>query len=152
MPIPKTKELLEPLVEEMRKMNEKLCSIEEKMCQKEVVVHTPDEPVRVLPVENKYPVPTEYREAVSSMLNNRFEVEIEPQADSPMFRFTILVPREYSPLNDKEFVEAHGDRRPKMLGFGDGLPGVRGWVETVWNNFSAEMRAKIKADQQADGY
>jgi len=159
MPIPKTAELLKPLADDLKKILERLDVIEAKLekpiePEKEIKV---EEIKKIVVEENpiaetKFPVPSEYLEMVHSMLNSKFGVTITPEPSSPMFRFTIVVPREYSPLSDAEYESAKADLRPIMLNYSDGVPGVRAWVEKVWNNFNAETKAKIKADQQTDGH
>ncbi len=156
MPIPKTAELLKPLEEKLDKIIEKLEVLETKLneCPKETVIGTAtvQTEATLSNLTTKFPVPLEYLELAHSMLNSRFGVTIDPEPNTPMFRFTIVVPREYSSLSDAEFESVKADLRPKMLNYSDGVPGVRTWVETVWNNFNPELKAKIKADQMSDGH
>lgn len=156
MPIPKTAELLKPLEDKLDAIIAKLDEIEKKVGERpgETVIGTATINVEeTIPnATTKFPVPLEYLELVHSVLNSRFGVTIDPEPNTPMFRFTIVVPREYSSLSDAEYDSVKADIRPKMLNYSDGVPGVRTWVETVWNNFNPEVKAKIKADQMSDGH
>ena len=98
--------------------------------------------------DSVYPVPIDYREAVYTKFNKKFGVKVEPNDNLPSFKFTILVPKEYSPLNDAEWQMSGGeDKRMRVITYSEGINGVMQWIEKVYNNFNSETRAKIQADK-----
>lgn len=104
---------------------------------------TPPVPV----IEETYPVPTEYRTIVNQMLNQKFGIKIEPMTDRPSFMFTIVVPKEYSNMPENAYKDAGADLRTRVISYGEGIHGVRAWVERVAGNLSPEIKAKIAADR-----
>lgn len=98
--------------------------------------------------DSVYPMPIEYKKSVEDKFNKKFGVKVEPNGVLPSFRFTILVPREYSPLNDDEWAMHNSqDPRMKVITMSEGYNGVLQWIEKVWNNLNVETRAKIQADR-----
>ena len=98
--------------------------------------------------ESKHPVPMEYREIVSTILNGNFDVLVEGRTDLPAFEFTIVVPDKYSTASpDQKQMLGGKDIRPKVITYAEGINGVREWSERVFNNFSNEIKAQIVADR-----
>jgi hypothetical protein len=97
--------------------------------------------------EQKYPVPKEYVDIVNNVLNQKFGITIEPQGDRPAFLMVVNVPREYSPLSDSEWEYMKGDIRPKIITYGEGVGGVKTYIELIWNNFNPEVKARIASDR-----
>lgn len=133
-------------------MNERLHEIEAKLLTLEIpkkdIANEESiiEKKNTVKIESNYPVPTDYIEAVNTLLNSRFGIKVEPFSDRPEFQFTIIVPREYSPLSDEQWGVAKGDLRSRVLSYADGINGVRQWIQMVYNNFTPEMRARIKVE------
>lgn len=101
------------------------------------------------PAEKEYPIPTEYREIVDSVLNKEFGIQIAPHSDNPVFTFTIIVPDKYSnmPAPSREMYKY--DLRPKVISYSEGANAVRAWATKVYENLSNEARAQIVADKNA---
>lgn len=97
--------------------------------------------------EPKFPIPAEYVNLVNTILNNKFGISIEPQGDRPSFLLVITVPKDYSPLSASDWEYAKGDIRPKMIGYGDGVAGVKTYLELVWNTFNPDVQAQIAKDR-----
>ena len=119
------------------------------------------EAVEVAPVEipaeaapeapkNAMPVPTDWEDAVHSILNKKFTVEVDYNADTPTFGFSILVPKEYSNASKPHWDTYHEDRRTRVIDNAQGAGGVKQWVERVYNNFDNETKAKITSDRNAE--
>lgn len=117
--------------------------------QEPVSAQIPEEPVEVVaPVPtNEIPVPADWNEAVKTILNDKFKVEVDYSADSPTFGFSILVPQEYSNASKPHWETYHEDRRTRVINNADGVGGVKQWVERVYNNFDQETKAKITSDR-----
>jgi len=120
---------------------------------KEEVIRKKEEKIEEKKEEEKQPeekteqfIPPEWIDVVHSVLNKKFGVKVEYFKDRPEFLFTIVVPDEYSnmPLKEKEVKKV--DLRSKVIPIAEGVNGVRQWAEQVYNNFSPEIRAKIKSD------
>lgn len=111
----------------------------------------PTEPVKienkVEPIEgnNKFPIPTEYRQLVNNILNKAFGIELDYTAAG--FAFTVLVPLKYTPLTKNELDQVKMDRRTKIIPNYEGTDGVRRWVELIYSSFSSEMKSIITQDR-----
>lgn len=115
---------------------------------------SPEKPEETVPVEEKkpentIPVPSEWTEAVHTVLNKKFGVEVDYSSDSPTFGLSILVPQEYSNASKPHWDTYHEDRRTRVINNADGVGGVKQWVERVYNNFDNETKAKITSDRNA---
>lgn len=107
----------------------------------------PEAPAHVPVPANPYPVPTDYREMVDSVLNKSFGVEITPLSDRPAFELAIIVPEKYTNVTP-DYLKMYGaDRRLRVINMAEGTLGVRDWADKVFNNFSAETRAAIVFDR-----
>ena len=147
-----TKKEIDELRQEIKKTQEmfkELVSLvkEEIVKKEEVKQEVKKEEEKTEQVEgSKSFVPPEWVEVVHSVLNKKFGVEVEYFNDRPQFLFTIVVPEEYSNMSEKEKEVKKVDLRSKVISIAEGVNGVRQWAETVYNNFSPEIRAKIKSD------
>lgn len=110
-----------------------------------------DTPPETPPEENvtQAHIPQQYLDAVHTILNKRFGVEMEYQPDTPNFGFSILVPKEYSNAGEPHWAMFHEDRRTRVINNSEGSAGVKLWVEKVYNNFDMETRTRITADRNA---
>jgi len=99
------------------------------------------------PITIKYPVPMEYREVVSSVLNGNFGLTVEPMPDRPAFMLNIIVPEKYSNMSESEKKMNKVDLRTRIIGYAEGVNGVRQYAELVANNLGPELRANIIADR-----
>lgn len=131
--------------------------LEAEIAELRAKLETKEEAVEVLPVEepakpaaSAIPVPSEWQEAVETILNKKFKVEVDYSSDSPTFGFSILVPQEYSNAPKPHWETYHEDRRTRVINNADGVGGVKQWVERVYNNFDNETKAKITSDRNAD--
>ena len=147
MPISKgtTEKLIEAIVslgEAVGKLNEKLSpSVTLPTQKEEKAIDSPQT------VENLYPMPSEFRDAVNQILNKEFGIAINPLSDSPAFQFSIIVPGKYSNLPAEHIKMYHADIRAKVIKYADGLQGVRAWCEMVYNNFNPTIQAQIVSDR-----
>ena len=98
--------------------------------------------------ESKYPVPTDFREAIESILNKEFKVEVEPLSDQPAFQLSILVPKHYSNMPPSQLNLTGEDRRSRVVSYADGVNGARAWAEKVYDNLPAETKAAIVQARQ----
>ncbi len=99
------------------------------------------------PTTLKYPVPMEYREVISSVLNGNFGLTVEPMPDRPAFMLNIIVPEKYSNMSEDEKKMNKVDLRTRIIGYAEGVNGVRQYAELVANNLGPEIRANIIADR-----
>jgi hypothetical protein len=97
----------------------------------------------------QYPVPSEYREVVDTVLNKEFGVDIEYLSDRPEFQFSILVPDKYSNTSPSYRDLMGLDRRAKVITNAQGLNGVKEYVDKVWNNFDQDTKTKISINRNA---
>lgn len=86
------------------------------------------------------PIPQDYRDTVDSLLNNKFGVHVKANTGLPQFKFTIIVPKEYSP-------ESGFDVRPLVIDYALGLNGVKDWCARVLNTFDQQTKNTIIADR-----
>ena len=100
---------------------------------------------RPAPTEPKFPVPAEYLNLVHEILNDKFGVRIEPDPTAPAFTFEINVPKEYSNAPNETWMTAKADIRSKKITYGEGLLGVKTYIELIRNNLGPEIQAKIEA-------
>jgi len=108
-------------------------------------------PPTAIPASEKkhYPIPFEYRQIVDTILNSKFGIDIDyDEVEIGRFRFTIIVPKEYSSLTPEEEKMLGGvDLRPKAIPIPEGANGVRDWANRVFGSFNQEVKAKIVADR-----
>ena len=97
--------------------------------EKKVEVLKPAEPI--------HPIPSDYLDLLTTILNSKFTAKIEYLGDRPEFMFTIVVPDEYTNI--------HPDFRSRVISNAEGLVGVRDWVNKVYSSFDPETKAKIKS-------
>ena len=97
----------------------------------EIPVQTPT------PIPSSAPVPSDYVDLVTTILNSKFSIKIEYFTDRPQFMLTIVVPDEYATQKP--------DLRSKVLNMSDGINGVREWINLVYSNFNPEIKAQIKS-------
>lgn len=105
-----------------------------------------DEEVLVLGTKSS-PIPDSYRRAVDQVLNKNFGIHIS--YDLGGFKFAIIVPREYSNLNDEQFKMLKMDVRPRIISSAEGENGVKLWCERVFQSFDPTVQAKIVSDRNA---
>lgn len=91
------------------------------------------------------PVPAEYRGAVDSVLNKSFGIHVKSELGN--FTFTILVPKQYSPLSPEQWAMLHFDKRTKVITHAEGINGVKLWAEKVFNSFNPSVQGQIVADR-----
>ena len=128
-----------------------LATLKEQLAQKQEQVEVaPVEAVVETKSEQGIPVPREWREAVDTILNKKFGVEVDYNADTPTFGFSILVPKEYSNASKPHWETFHEDRRTRVIENAQGAGGVKQWVERVYNNFDNETKAKLTSDRNSE--
>ena len=144
---------LETSLEKMTSAVEKLISkMEEKTEIPIIAVETPKISSQTTStissgVNDKYPIPMEYREIISSILNHSFGVSLEPLTDRPAFSLIVVVPDKYSNIKADEKDVCKVDIRSKVITYAEGVNGVRVWAEQIANNLGPEIRAQIIADR-----
>jgi len=100
-------------------------------------------------VDSKFPIPVDYQDAVDTILNKHFKIELTYPTDQAAFEFTIFVPEKYSNAGKPHWDMYGCDRRTRVIQNALGLLGVREWCTKVYENFSAETKAAITMDRQA---
>lgn len=128
-------------------MNDRISKLEEPKAPEQSTEPTVSAPKPEDKPKSDIPVPAEWKEAVKSVLNERFQVEVDYNADTPTFAFSILVPQEYSNAGKNHWELYKEDRRTRVINNSDGASGVKQWVEKVYNNFDNETKAKITSDR-----
>ena len=137
-------------------LEERVVKLEEKLNSPVLVAETSPMPVAETPpipafvppaVDQGAPVPVDFRLVVNDILNRHFDIRITPRADSPQFEFGIVVPEKYSSLRPVEKELIKEDLRIKVLGYADGVAGVREWSQRVYDSFNQEVKAQIVADR-----
>jgi hypothetical protein len=96
----------------------------------------------------KFPVPKEYVMAVEEILSGEFGINIIPHPQMPQFELQILVPKQYSNAPEEIWKDVKADIRSKVITYGEGIGGVRTYIELVKSNLGAEINAKIKKDKE----
>ncbi len=151
-----TDELLREVVVELKQTNKALKELTESKPTPPAAMdpkseNTVEEPLvtpppvvePTAPPTAKYPVPSEYREIVDTILNKEFGLEMEPLSDQPAFQVSIIVPKIYSNATDNHFEMYKEDRRSRTIKYSDGSNGVREWADTVLKNLGTEISTKI---------
>lgn len=106
------------------------------------------EPAPVPNFGDASPVPPDFRAIVDTCLNRLFGVSVIPRSDSPHFEFIISVPDKYTPTTSEQRRMLGGqDIRAKVVGYAEGLNGVRLYTEKVFESFNPEIKAMIVADR-----
>ncbi len=147
-PMPELKEVIVKPAPTRTELEEQIAKLQAQLADKK-------EAVEVAPLEevtapkNETPVPSDYLEAVNLGLNSQFRVEMEYSSNSPMFGFSVLVPKTYSNAPKPHWDMYGEDRRTRMISNAEGLQGVKQWVERVYNNFDNETKARITSDRQS---
>lgn len=98
-----------------------------------------------------FPIPAEFREVVDTVLNKKFDIQIEYLSDSAAFLFSILVPKEYSNASPAHWQSMHEDRRTRTILNALGANGVREWATKVYENFDPETKSRITFDRSQVG-
>lgn len=147
-----TKGATEKLIDAITLLSEAVVKLNEKLIDLPVQTISPKESVvSAIPVtetlESLYPMPSEYREAVNTILNKEFGIAIYPLSDSPSFQFSIIVPDKYSQVSEEYKKMYKADIRAKVIRYSEGLIGVKMWCEMVYNHFNPTMQAQIVADR-----
>lgn len=125
--------------------------IEKVRAEKNVTVSMAD-PLATVKEEGKtdtttFPIPEEYRRAVNDILSDKFGIKVIPSTNSPDFLLQILVPQEYSNAGEQIWKDAKADIRSKVLTYGEGLLGVKTYVELVKTNLGPEIMARVAQDK-----
>lgn len=109
----------------------------------------PTEPTQnvTAPTDFQFPIPVEYREAIDTILNKRFGIDVKYLGDTAAFEFSILVPKGYSNAGEKHWETYHEDRRSKIILNAFGSNGVREWATQVYQNFGPEIQSLIVHDR-----
>lgn len=143
------------LEELLKKQEERFTKIEEALATllksetekvKEEVKELPKEEVKE-PPKQEFPVPLEYQEITSTILNKKFSISVNPLSDRPMFEFVVSVPKEYSNAPEPHWLTYKADLRPKVITYAEGVNGVREWIQKVFNNFDQDTRTRIILDR-----
>lgn len=128
-----------------------LAALKEQLAAKETAVEVAPLEVKAethpAPVEPTVPVPSAFSEAVKTILNDKFTIDIGYEAERPVFSFAVLVPKEYSNAGAPHWELYKEDRRVKIVSNEDGVHGVKQWLEKVYNNFDNETKARITSDR-----
>lgn len=110
-----------------------------------------ESPIQVQPIpqaiQPSYPIPSEYRHCVNTVLNQDFGIQLIPMSDTPAFQFVIVVPQKYSPLSAEQRKMIGDDIRPKVITYAEGAAGVKKWVELVASTFGTETKVLIAQDR-----
>lgn len=103
----------------------------------------------VVPVpSNPFPIPTDYREVVDTVLNKSFGIEVTPLADRPAFQLDIIVPDKYSSITPEHKKMYGADHRVRIISYAEGTTGVRDWAERVLGSFNQDTKSMIALDRQ----
>ena len=112
------------------------------------IINKPTEVKEEAPTDKTtFPVPEEYRTAVNEILSDRFGIKVIPSTSGPEFLFQLLVPQEYSNAGEQIWKDAKADIRSKVLTHGEGLLGVKTYIELVKTNLGPEINARIAQDK-----
>lgn len=96
------------------------------------------------------PVPQDFRQAVDTILNQNFGIEIDSRETPGAFGFSVLVPREYSNATQGHWETYKEDRRFKAIPRVEGIEGVKEYVNRVFNNLPQDTRTQIMIDRRAN--
>ena len=139
--MPTQKEIISGLVADVELLKLSVASLNDKV-EKMVSIVPKEEPkVEVSVPVPDYPIPQEYKDIVETTFNKAFSVRLEPMKDTAAFVFTIVVPPQYSKVSSGE------DLRVKVVTYSDGVVGIRGWADKVWNNLDSDTQSKIVQDR-----
>ena len=92
------------------------------------------------------PVPLEWRQVVSDVLNDKFGVAVKYRGDA-QFELTIDVPQEYSNASKGTWDTIHRDHRIMVMGNHMGVQGVRLYTEKVAKNLGPDLMKKVHEDK-----
>ena len=145
--MPKKKVELADILEAVKGLGERIEKLETKDVFTLKTEPTETKTTTITPTVPEYLVPAEYRTAVDEILSPRFGIKIEPDSDRPAFTLKILVPKEYSNASEGEWKSTGGDVRAKVLTYGEGILGVRTYLELIKKNLGPEINAKIQLDK-----
>lgn len=115
----------------------RLLKLEIPVIKKEIDVEEIKRAGIPITTSSTHPIPPEYLDLITTILNSKFMANIEYLGDRPEFMFTIIVPDEYTSI--------HPDLRSKVIANSAGMNGVREWVNLVYSSFNPETKARIKA-------
>lgn len=93
------------------------------------------------------PVPVDYRKAVDQILNPGFGIHSKAHTDAAQFTFTVVVPEKYSGFTPEQKAMLHADLRSRVITYGEGLAGLKEWLDIVWKSFNPDVQAQITADR-----
>ena len=101
------------------------------------------------PVKDGYsePISTEFREAVDTILNKEFEIQLDSRETPGAFGFSVLVPKKYSNAPQSHWDTFKEDRRFKPVPRPEGVLGVRDYLYKVFNNLTQDARTQIVIDR-----
>lgn len=122
----------------------RLKAVEDKVSALETASQTMTVTVPEVRAEDSTGVPSDFRQVVNEVLNDKFAIHVVPQGHDASFELTIIVPEVYSnaPAEQKK-----DDRRIKIIKYADGSQGVREYAELVYKNLGAETQARISAER-----
>ncbi len=158
MPKPKTVKAVSPVEAKLDKLTESVSQLVELLAAKPTIMATPfpaaaitASPAYSAPVStgqvNQFPIPFEYRNAVDTILNKKFGLEISYPSDGVGFDFQVLVPKEYSNAGEPHWSTYGEDRRSKVIANAFGINGVREWLNLIYNNLPMETKNKVTFDR-----
>lgn len=130
---------IKELEEKLNKLTEVVMTLVEKLPTKLVEAAPKPMTIERLLRGQSDPVPSNYRLAVDEILNKKFNIHVKASADVPTFKFTIIVPADYT--------KQPFDLRPKVITYAEGLLGVKEWCERVFKTFDEQVRQRITADR-----
>ena len=141
------KELRGEFDKKITEIREEISKKADKELSKEVPKEAPKEETKSSGWTSDFPVPEDYIKYLYETLNSKFGIKVIPSNDSPMFTLQILVPKEYSNADEQIWKDAKMDLRSKILNYGDGLIGVRTFIDLVKANLGPEINAQIQKDK-----
>jgi hypothetical protein len=136
---------LSTILDSIKGISDRLTKLEESPKAPARTLGTPSTP----PGETKVAqlVPHDYLELVRTILNPKFQVELDFSTDTAEFLFSVLVPEEYSNAGKPHWDMYHEDRRTRKISNALGVNGVREWVQKIYESFDMEIRSRITQDR-----
>jgi len=149
---PTTNDLLRVLLTYMKGLAEEVQVLREEIKPKTIEAPLPvpkemkegvEEQLATPPNKSNFPIPTEYRDIVDSILNKEFGLEMTPLSDQPAVQIAIVVPKQYSNATPDHIKMYGSDKRSKVIKFSEGVNGLRDWADKVAKNLGTEAMTKI---------
>ena len=131
------------LADALKALEARLVALEEKAAPQEV---KPEAEAKPEVKESSDPIPHEWRQVVSDVLNDKFGVAVKYRGDA-QFELTIDVPQEYSNASKGTWDTLHQDRRIMVMGNHMGAQGVRDYTEKVAKNLGPDLMKKVHDDK-----